>query len=139
MTNTNIMNSLLLFLTIFALNSKASPLFKRDAATLFVDSRGSTCPAPTQETTYYVQPALYSNHITSSTIIDPFLNCNYVTVSRVPVDIVVSTLYTTMVLPNGQTILPKAITSCPASTSFMQSSSPILTISSTSTHITGKS
>lgn len=139
MTNTNIMNSLLLFLTIFAFNSEASPLFKRDASTLFVDSRGYTCPAPTQGTTYYVQPAIYSNRFVSSTIIDPLLNCKYVTVSRVPVDIVVSTLYTTTVLPNGRTIFPQATTSCSVSTSFTQSSSSILTTSSTSIHNTGKS
>ena len=99
---------------VFLLSSQVHsfPQLKRDALTIFVDARGSTCPVPTQQATYYVQPVVYSNHFDSRTVIDPFQNCEYITISNVPTDLIASTLYTTTILPNSQTILPLVSNSC---------------------------
>lgn len=71
-----------------------------DASTLLIDAKGSIYSIPRQETTYYVQPAIYNNHFDTSTVVDLFSDCNYVTFSNIPTDLVISKIFTTTVLPN---------------------------------------
>lgn len=102
-------------------------LSARDVSTLFLDAAGMTCPGEGFSTTsVYVQPVVFSAHYNVATIIDPFSNCDFITVSNPPADVVVSTLLTTTIFPDGQTPGPQYSTSCPTSSGPSLTGFPLL-------------
>ena len=107
------LSSLLSTLVMFAKQASAYP--RPDTSTLFVDAAGFTCPASSVPITYLVQPVVFSAYFTSTAVIDPFQNCNYITISDVPADVFASTLLTTTISPGGLIIEPLTSTSCLAS------------------------
>ena len=100
-------------LVMFANQASANP--RPDISTLFVDATGLTCPASSAPITYLVQPIVFSAYFTSAAVIDPFQNCNYITITDVPADIFASTLLTTTISPGGLVIEPFTSISCLAS------------------------
>lgn len=91
---------------------EATSNLRRDVPIVLLDAAGHTCPVPIAATSYYVQPVVFSAHFDSSTTVDPFLNCRYLTITHYPTDVFLSTLVTTTILPNGKTLLPSVSGHC---------------------------